>query len=161
MSRTIPIFIVIMLVSVLPAACEDQRILLSHNIPEKVEAGSTVIFQFQFTDEKGVPVELDSVSVELTDPFGFKKQISLDKAGTGKYMFTWVFTVEGAYYLTVRGNKYGYISYSSIFLIDCVKSKAYLGWLFAFLNSPAVFVFVITPVSAFLLYRRVKGRKKK
>jgi len=149
------------LVCAYPAWSADKRILLSHNISEKVEAGSTVIFQFQFTDEKGVSVELDSVSVELTDPFGFKKQISLDKAGTGKYMFTWTFSTEGAYYLTIRANKYDYISYSNTFLIDVVKSKAYLGWLFAFLNSPAVFFFVIMPVSAFLLYRRVKGRKKK
>jgi len=144
-----------------PALSAEQRILLSHNIPEKVEAGSTVIIQLQFTDENGVPVELDTVSAEMTDPFGFKKTVSLDKAGTGKYMFTWTFSIEGAYYLTVRANKYGYISYSSTFLIDAVKSKAYLEWLWAFLNSPSFFLFVIMPVSAFLLYRKVKGRKKK
>ena len=144
-----------------PALSGEQRILLSHNIPEKVEAGSTVIIQLQFTDENGVPIELDTVSAEMTDPFGFKKTVSLDKAGTGKYMFTWTFSIEGAYYLTVRANKYGYISYSSTFLIDAVKSKAYLEWLWAFLNSPSFFIFVIMPVSAFLLYRKVKGRKKK
>jgi len=144
-----------------PALSAEQRILLSHNIPEKVEAGSTVIIQLQFTDENGVPIELDTVSAEMTDPFGFKKTVSLDKAGTGKYMFTWTFSIEGAYYLTVRANKYGYISYSSTFLIDAVKSKAYLEWLCAFLNSPSFFLFVIMPVSAFLLYRKEKGRKKK
>ena len=144
-----------------PALSAEQRILLSHNIPGKVEAGSTVIIQLQFTDENGVPVELDSISAEMTDPFGFKKTVSLGKTGTGKYMFTWTFSIEGAYYLTVRANKYGYISYSSTFLIDAVKSKAYLEWLWAFLNSPSFFLFVIMPVSAFLLYRRVKGRKKK
>jgi len=144
-----------------PALSAEQRILLSNNIPEKVEAGSTVIIQLQFTDENGVPVELDTVSAEMTDPFGFKKTIDLDKAGTGKYMFTWTFSIEGAYYLNVRGNKYGYISYSRNFLIDAVKSKAYLSWLWAFLNSPSFFLFVIMPISAFLLYRKVKGRKKK
>jgi len=122
--------------TVFPAVCEEHRVLLSHNIPGKVEAGSTVIFQCQFTDEKGAAVELDSVSVELTDPFGFKKQISLDEAGTGKYMWTWTFNVEGAYYITVRANKYGYISYSNTFLVDSVKSKAYLSWLSAFLHEP-------------------------
>jgi hypothetical protein len=149
------------MISAFPAYSSDQRILLSHNIPEKIEAGSTVIFQLQFTDENGVPVELDSVSAEMTDPFGFKKTVNLDKAGTGKYMFTWTFSIEGAYYLTIRGNKYGYISYSRTFLIDAVKSKAYLEWLWAFLNSPSFFLFVIMPVSAFLLYRKVKGRRKK
>jgi len=144
-----------------PTLSAEQRILLTHNIPEKVEAGSTVIIQLQFTDENGVPIKLDTVSAEMTDPFGFKKTVSLDKAGTGKYMFTWTFSIEGAYYLTVRANKYGYISYSSTFLIDAVKSKAYLEWLWAFLNSPSFFLFVIMPVSAFLLYRKVKGRKKK
>ena len=144
-----------------PVLSAEQRILLSHNIPDKIEAGSTAIIQLQFTDENGVPIELDSVSAEMTDPFGFKKTVNLDKAGTGKYMFTWTFSIEGAYYLTVRGNKYGYISYSSTFLIDAVKSKAYLEWLWAFLNSPSFFLFVIMPVSAFLLYRKVKGRKKR
>jgi len=161
--RTLALLLMLLMISACasPVLSAKQRILLKHNIPEKVEAGSTVIFQFQFTDEKGAAVELDSVSAEMTDPFGFKKQISLDKAGTGKYMFTWTFSIEGAYYLTIRANKYGYISYSNTFLTDVVKSKAYLGWFFAFLNSPAVFVFVVMPVSVFLLYRRVKGRKKK
>jgi len=144
-----------------PALSGEQRILLSHNIPEKVEAGSTVIIQLQFTDENGVPIELDSTSVEITDPFGFRETVGLEKTGTGKYMFVWTFKIEGAYYLTVRANKYGYISYSSTFLIDAVKSKAYLSWLWAFLNSPSFFLFVIMPISAFLLYRKVKGRKKK
>jgi len=148
------------MISALPAYYSDKRILLQHSIPEKVEAGSTVLIQLQFTDENGVPIELDSVSTEMTDPFGFKKTISLDKAGTGRYMFTWTFSIEGAYYLTVRANKYGYISYSSTFLIDAVKSKAYLEWLWAFLNSPSFFIFVIMPVSTFLLYRKVRGRKK-
>ena len=150
-----------MIPAVLPISSTDQRILLSHNIPEKVEAGSTVIIQLQFTDQDGVPVELDSVSAEMTDPFGYKKTISLDKTGIGKYMFTWRFSIEGAYYLTIRANKYGYISYSNTFLIDAVKSKVYLSWLGAFLNSPSFFLFVIMPVSAFLLYRKVKGRRKK
>jgi hypothetical protein len=139
----------------------DKRVLLKHNIPEKVETGSTVIIQLQFTDETGVPVELDSVSAEMTNPFGFQKTVSLDKADTGKYTFTWTFSIEGAYYLTIRGNKYGYISYSRTFLIDAVKSKAYLEWLWAFLNSPSVFLLVIAPISAFILYRKVKGRRKK
>jgi len=151
----------LLMISMSPALSAEQRILLKHNIPEKVEAGSIAFIQLQFTDENGVPIELDSVSAEMTDPFGFKKTISLEKAGTGRYMFTWTFSIEGAYYLTVRANKYGYISYSSTFLIDAVKSKAYLEWLWAFLNSPSFFIFVIMPVSAFLLYRRVRGRKKK
>ena len=144
-----------------PVVCDDHRILLSHNVPHRIEAGSTVIIQLQFTDENGVPVELDSVSAEMTDPFGFTKNVNLDKAGTGKYMFSWTFSIEGAYYLKIRANKYGYISYSSTFLIDAVKSKAYLEWLWAFLNSPSFFLFVIMPVSTFLLYLKVKGRKKK
>ena len=156
-----PALLLMLLISMSPALSAEQRILLTHNIPDKVEAGSTVIIQLQFTDENGVPVDLDTVSAEMTNPFGFKKTVSLDKAGTGKYMFTWTFSIEGAYYLTVRGNKYGYISYSSTFLIDAVKSKAYLEWLWAFLNSPSFFLFVIMPVSAFLLYRKVKGRKKR
>jgi len=155
------LLLLIIIASDFPAVCDDHRILLSHNVPHKIEAGSTVIIQLQFTDQDGVPVELDSVSAEMTDPFGFKEEVSLDMAGTGKYMFTWTFNIEGAYYLTVRGNKYGYISYSNTFLIDAVKSKAYLEWLWAFLNSPSFFIFIIMPISAFLLYRRVKGRKKK
>jgi len=151
----------LLMISMSPALSAERRILLKHNIPEKVEAGSIAFIQLQFTDENGVPIELDSVSAEMTDPFGFKKTVSLEKAGTGRYMFTWTFSIEGAYYLTVRANKYGYISYSSTFLIDAVKSKAYLEWLWAFLNSPSFFIFVIMPVSAFLLYRRVRGRKKK
>jgi len=151
----------LLMISMSPALSAEQRILLKHNIPEKVEAGSIAFIQLQFTDENGVPIELDSVSAEMTDPFGFKKTISLEKAGTGRYMFTWTFSIEGAYYLTVRANKYGYISYSGTFLIDAVKSKAYLEWLWAFLNSPSFFIFVIMPVSAFLLYRKVRGRKNK
>jgi len=151
----------LLMISMSPALSAERRILLKHNIPEKVEAGSIAFIQLQFTDENGVPIELDSVSAEMTDPFGFKKTISLEKAGTGRYMFTWTFSIEGAYYLTVRANKYGYISYSSTFLIDAVKSKAYLEWLWAFLNSPSFFIFVIMPVSAFLLYRKVRGRKNK
>ena len=150
----------LLMISMSPALSAERRILLKHNIPEKVEAGSIAFIQLQFTDENGVPIELDTVSAEMTDPFGFKKTVSLEKAGTGRYMFTWTFSIEGAYYLTVRANKYGYISYSSTFLIDAVKSKAYLEWLWAFLNSPSFFIFVIMPVSTFLLYRRVRGRKK-
>jgi len=155
------LLLLIVIASDFPAGCDDHRILLSHNVPHKIEARSTVIIQLQFTDQDGVPIELDSMSAEMTDPFGFKKTVSLDKAGTGKYMFTWTFSIEGAYYLTIRANKYGYISYSNTFLIDAVKSKAYLSWLWAFLNSPSFFIFVIMPVSAFLLYRKVKVRKKK
>jgi len=35
--------------------------------------------------------------------------------------------VEGAYYLTVSAHKYGYISYSESFMIDCVKKHVYIG----------------------------------
>ena len=156
------LFLLLIIVpALLQAFSEDQRILLAHNIPDKIEAGSTTIIELQFTDENGIPIEPDTVSAEMTDPFGFKKTVNLDKAGTGKYMFSWTFSIEGAYYLTVRANKYGYISYSTTFLIDAVKTKAYLEWLWAFLNSPSFFIFVIMPVSAFLLYRKVKGRNKK
>ena len=161
--RTLALLLMLLMVSActFPTLSAEQRILLTYNIPDKIEAGSTVIIPLQFTDENGIPIELDTVSAEMTDPFGFKKTVSLDKAGTGKYMFTWTFSIEGAYYLTIRANKYGYISYSTTFLIDAVKTKAYLEWLWAFLNSPSFFIFVIMPVSAFLLYRKVKGRKKK
>lgn len=157
--RTLALLLMLLMISpcVSPALSAEQRILLSHNAPEKVEAGSTVIIQLQFTDENGVPIELDTVSVEMTDPFGFKKTVSLDKAGTGRYMFTWTFSIEGAYYLTGRANKYGYISYSSTFLINAVKSKAYLEWLWAFLNSPSFFLFVIMPISAFLIWLILTG----
>jgi len=143
--RTPALLLMLLMISAcaFPALSAEQRILLSHNIPDKVEAGSMVIIQLQFTDRDGIPIDLDSVSAEMTDPFGFKKTVSLDKAGRGKYMFTWTFSIEGAYYLTTRANKYGYISYSSTFLIDAVKSKAYLEWLWAFLNSPVFFIFVI------------------
>jgi len=154
--------IVVLMLFLSPAACtEDKQVLLEHNIPDKVEVGSTATFNLQFTDQSGMALEPDAVTVATTNPFGLETQPSLEHTGVGAYAFTQTFDTEGAYYITVRASKYGYISYSNRFLVDCVKSRAFLDWLFAVLNSPALFVFVIAPISALLLYRRFRKKRKK
>lgn len=145
-----------------PAACTgEKRVLLEHSVPGKIQVGSTVTINLQFTDQSGAAVELDTVTVVVTNPFGLENQPSLKQTSVGAYAFTQTFDTEGAYYITVRASKYGYISYSNRFLVDCVKSRAFLDWLFAVLNSPALFVFVIAPISALLLYRQFRKKRKK
>jgi len=150
-----------LLCTVSTAAAEEKRILLKHDLPSKVEVGSTVKVTLRFTDESGMAVEPYTVEVSVTSPFGFETSPPLHEEEVGVYSFTQMFDVEGAYYITIRASRYEYISYSSRLLVDCVKGKAFLEWLWAFLNSPVVFAFVIAPVSALLLYSRLKKKRGK
>jgi len=163
--RVMMVAVVAVIIGVLSASAlayaEENRIQLVHDIPKKVEVGSSVTVTLRFTDQSGSALEPDAVTVTVTNPFGFESQPPLRHGGVGVYTFTMRFDVEGAYYITVRANRYGYISYSNRFLVDCVKSKAFLEWLFALLNSPSVFAFIILPVSALLLYTRVRKRRKR
>ena len=153
--------LLIVLAALLPiAVAQEKRITLEHNIPKKVEVGSTVRATLRFIDEAGAALEPYSVEVTVTNPFGVEERPSLTGEGVGVYGFTQGFDVEGAYYVTVRASKYGYVSLSQRLLVDSVKSHAYLDWLFALTNSPVFFVFVMAPVSAFLLYRRVRKAQK-
>ena len=141
------------------ACAEERRVLLEHNVPGKVQVGSATTFNLQFTDQSGMALEPDTVTVTVTNPFGVESNPPLKHAGVGAYSFTQTFDTEGAYYVTVRASKYGYISCSNRFLVDCVKSRAFLDWLFALLNSPVLFITVIAPVSALLLYRRFRKKR--
>jgi len=158
------VLLAVVLTSVAYASAQEQRVLLEHNIPAKVEVGSVLKVTLRFVDESSASLELESLTVAVTDPFGFETTPTLTQEGVGVYSFTQTFNIEGAYYVTVRASKYRYVSYSQRLLVDCVKSRAFLDWLFAVLNSPVIFVLVTAPVSALLFYRRFfrkKGGKKK
>jgi len=154
--------IVVLTLFLSPATCtEEKRVLLEHNVPHKIQVGLTATFKLQFTDQSGTTLEPDTVTVTVTNPFGLETRPSLEHTGVGAYAFTQTFDTEGAYYITVRASKYAYISYSNRFLVDCVKSRVFLDWLLAVLNSPALFVLVIAPISVLLLYRRFRKKRKK
>jgi hypothetical protein len=143
-------------------AVGSNIISLTHNIPDSVEVGNTRTVELLFTDGRA-PLTPQTIEVELRSPFNLDVTPDLTEAGPGLYRFTYAFDTEGAYYLTIRANKYGYISYSDSYLIDCVKHHVYLGWLAAFLNSPVTAIILGVGGVALAVYlnsRRAQGKRR-
>ena len=143
-------------------AVGSNIISLTHNIPDSVEVGNTRTVELLFTDGRA-PLTPQTIEVELRSPFNLDVTPDLVEAGPGLYRFTYAFDTEGAYYLTIRANKYGYISYSESYLIDCVKRHVYLGWLTAFMNSPVTAIILGVGGVALAVYlnsRRAQGKRR-
>jgi hypothetical protein len=73
-----------------------------HDVPENVDLGSTLNLIFKAYSPQKELMDPAEVTATLRDPFDVPQQVRLSRISVGVYGFTYTFSREGLYYLTLE-----------------------------------------------------------